>query len=62
MANTKKNKKVVKKAPVQEPEQPKGVKHHDGADFFHHKHIINFLTETDLYKFTQQQFVWGFSQ
>ncbi len=56
MANTKKNKKVVKKAPVQEPEQPKGVKHHDGADFYHHKHIINFLTETDLYKFTQQQF------
>ena len=29
---------------------------HDGADFYAHKHIINYLTETDLYKFTQQQF------
>lgn len=28
----------------------------DGADFYAHKHIINHLTETDLYKFTQQQF------
>lgn len=32
------------------------LKIHDGADFFHYKHIINYLTETDLYKFTQQQF------
>ena len=28
----------------------------DGADILAHTHIINYLTETDLYKFTQQQF------
>lgn len=46
-------KKVVAKTPVK---KPAGVKHKDGADFYAHKHIINYLTETDLYKFSQQQF------
>ena len=55
----KKTKKKTTEKKIQTPTttpKPMGVKHHDGADFFAHKHIINFLTETDLYKFTQQQF------
>lgn len=55
----KKTKKKISAKKIQTPTttpKPRGVKHHDGADFFGHKHIINFLTETDLYKFTQQQF------
>ena len=46
-------KKVVAKTPAK---KPAGVKHKDGADFYAHKHIINYLSETDLYKFSQQQF------
>lgn len=55
----KKTKKKTTEKKIQTPTttpKPRGVKHHDGADFFGYKHIINFLTETDLYKFTQQQF------
>lgn len=49
---TKKNTKNVASKNV----LPRGVQHHDSADFWGYKHIINYLTETDLYKFTQQQF------
>ena len=45
---------VAKKAPAKKPAPRVKVK--DGADFYAHKHIINYLTETDLYKFSQQQF------
>ena len=57
--NTKKTTKKTVKTTAKKAETTKKVPHlkvHDGADFFAHKHIINFLTETDLYKFTQQQF------
>ncbi|MBO7692277.1 MAG: nicotinate phosphoribosyltransferase [Methanobrevibacter sp.] len=55
----KKIEKVVKANKAEEQKvlsKPKKLKVHDGADFYAHKHVINFLTETDLYKFTQQQF------
>ena len=55
----KKIEKVVKAKKAEEQKvlsKPKRLKVHDGADFYAHKHVINFLTETDLYKFTQQQF------
>ena len=55
----KKIEKVIKAKKAEEQKvlnKPKRLKVHDGADFYAHKHVINFLTETDLYKFTQQQF------
>lgn len=55
----KKIEKVIKTKKAEEQKvlsKPKRLKVHDGADFYAHKHVINFLTETDLYKFTQQQF------
>ena len=51
-----KKQKQAKKVATTTTKKPQRLKVHDGADFYAHKHIINFLTETDLYKFTQQQF------
>lgn len=59
---TKSEKKIEKVTKAKKAEEqkvlskPKKLNVHDGADFYAHKHVINFLTETDLYKFTQQQF------
>ena len=49
-------KKAIEEMEKSTPKKPTGIKVKDGADFYSHKHIINYLTETDLYKFTQQQF------
>lgn len=54
--NNIKKQKQAKKVATTTTNKPQRLKVHDGADFYAHKHIINFLTETDLYKFTQQQF------
>ena len=61
--NTKKTKKTTTKKVVKptakKVESAKKISRlnvHDGADFYAYKHIITHLTETDLYKFTQQQF------
>ena len=51
-----KKQKQAKKVATTTTKKPTKLKVHDGADFYAHKHIINYLTETDLYKFTQQQF------
>jgi nicotinate phosphoribosyltransferase len=51
-----KKQKQAKKVATTTTKKPTRLKVHDGADFYAHKHIINYLTETDLYKFTQQQF------
>lgn len=49
-------KKAIEEMEKSTPKKPTGIMVKDGADFYAHKHIINYLTETDLYKFTQQQF------
>lgn len=56
MVKNTKNKTTKKTVKTTTNKEKTTKKVHDGADFFAHKHIINFLTETDLYKFSQQQF------
>lgn len=54
--HTVKNKKAIEEMKKTTTKKPISINVKDGADFYSHKHIINYLTETDLYKFTQQQF------